>query len=121
MATSKAEFEKKIKELEASLAKATSENSKLKNSLEKQEEDWKTRLATAELKLGESEGKLLNLTNRIGLMAKSIWGTFNDPFRNSSFILDNLYIFITFQPFPSFQVPEIKLLCETRKCSSATF
>ena len=83
MATSKANFEKKIKDLEASLAKATSENSKLKNSLEKQEEDWKTRLATAELKLGESEGKLLNLTSRIGLMAKSIWGTFNDPFITS--------------------------------------
>ena len=35
MATSKAAFEKKVKELEASLAKATSENSELKQSLEK--------------------------------------------------------------------------------------
>ena len=76
MATSKADFEKKIKDLEASLAKAASENSELKKSLEKQEEDWKTRLATAESKLGESEGKLLSITNRIGLMAKAIWGMF---------------------------------------------
>ena len=37
MATSKAEFEKKVKELEASLAKAASKNSALKQSLEKQE------------------------------------------------------------------------------------
>ena len=74
MATSKADFEKKIKDLEASLAKAASENSELKKSLEKQEEDWKTRLATAESKLGESEGKLQSLTDRIGLMAKVIWG-----------------------------------------------
>ena len=76
MATSKANFEKKIKDLEASLAKAASENSELKKSLEKQEEEWKTHLATAESKLGESEGKLLNITSRIGLMAKAIWGTF---------------------------------------------
>ena len=76
MATAKANFEKKIKDLEASLAKAASENSELKKSLEKQEEDWKTRLATAESKLGESEGKLQNITSRIGLMAKAIWGTF---------------------------------------------
>ena len=76
MATSKADFEKKIKDLEASLAKAASENSKLKKSLEKQEEDWKIRLATAESKLGESEGKLQSITDRIGLMAKSIWGKF---------------------------------------------
>ena len=121
MATSKANFEKKIKDLEASLEKATSENCELKKSLEKKEEDWKTRLATAELKLGESEGKLLTLTSRIGLMAKSIWGTFNEPFINSSLIHDNLYIFITLQPFHLYQVPGIKLLCETRKRSSATF
>ena len=76
MATSKADFEKKIKDLEASLAKAASENSELKKSLEKQEEEWKTRLATAESKLGESEGKLQSITSRIGLMAKAIWGTF---------------------------------------------
>ena len=76
MATSKATFEKRIKELEANLAQAVSENSELKKSLEKKEEVWKTHLATAESKLGESEGKLLNLTSRIGLMAKSIWGTF---------------------------------------------
>ena len=74
MATSKAIFEKKIKDLEASLAQAASENSELKKSLEKQEEMWKTRLATAESKLGESEGKLHSLTDRIGLMAKVIWG-----------------------------------------------
>ena len=43
MATSKANFEKKIKDLEASLAKAASENSEQKKSLEKQEEEWKTR------------------------------------------------------------------------------
>ena len=76
MATSKANFEKKIKELEASLAQAASENSKLKKSLEKQEEEWKTRLATAESKLGESKKKLHSLTDRIGLMAKVIWGMF---------------------------------------------
>ena len=76
MATSKANFEKKIKDLEASLAQAASENSELKKSLEKQEEEWKTRLATAESKLGESEGKLQSITSRIGLMAKAIWGTF---------------------------------------------
>ena len=96
MATSKATFEKRIKDLEASLAQAASENSKLKKSLEKQEEEWKTRLATAESKLGESEGKLLNLTSRIGLMAKSIWGTFNNPYISSSFMFDSLCIFITF-------------------------
>ena len=76
MATSKASFEKKIKDLEARLAKAASENSELKKSLEKQEEEWKTRLATAESKLGESEGKLQSITDRIGLMAKAIWGMF---------------------------------------------
>ena len=76
MATSKATFEKRIKELEASLAQATSENQKLKESLGKQEEEWKTRLATAESKLGESEGKLQSLTDRIGLMAKAIWDMF---------------------------------------------
>ena len=74
MATSKANFEKKIKDLEASLAKTASENSELKKSLEKQEEEWKTRLATAESKLGESEKKLHSLTDGIGLMAKVIWG-----------------------------------------------
>ena len=75
MATSRATFEQRIKDLEASLEKATSENSELKKSLQKQEEDWKTRLATAESNLGESEKKLNNLTDRIGLMAKAIWGT----------------------------------------------
>ena len=74
MATSKATFEKRIKELEASLSQAASENQKLEKSLEKQEEEWKTRLATAESKLGESEKKLHSLTDRIGLMAKVIWG-----------------------------------------------
>ena len=48
MATSKATFEKRIKELESSLAQATSENQKLKESFGKQEEELKTRLATAE-------------------------------------------------------------------------
>ena len=81
MAISKADFEKKIKDLETSLAKVASENSELKKSLKKQEEDWKTRLATAESKLGESEEKLQNVTGRIDLMVKSIWG-----------MLDNLYI-----------------------------
>ena len=74
MATSKATFEKRIKELEASLSQVASENQKLEKSLEKQEEEWKTRLATAESKLGESEKKLNSLTERIGLMAKVIWG-----------------------------------------------
>ena len=74
MATSKATFEKRIKELEASLVQAASENQKLKESLGKQEEEWKTRLATAESNLGESEKKLNSLTDRIGLMAKVIWG-----------------------------------------------
>ena len=85
MAASKAEFEKKVKELEATLAKTTSENSELKQSLEKQEEDWKTRLATAESKLGESEEKLRNVTSRIELMVKAIWGTLDNPCINSSF------------------------------------
>ena len=76
MATSKATFEKRIKELEASLAQATSENQKLKESLKKQEEEWKTRLATAESKFGESQGKLRAINDRIGLMAKNIWGMF---------------------------------------------
>ena len=75
MATLKATFEKRIKELEASLAQAASENQKLKESLGKQEEEWKTHLGTAESNLGESEKKLNNLTDRIGLMAKAIWGT----------------------------------------------
>ena len=76
MADSKANFEKRIKDLEASLKKVASENDELKNSLEKQEEEWKTRLTTAESKLGESEGKLQSITDRIGLMAKAIWGMF---------------------------------------------
>ena len=75
MATSKAMFEKRIKELEASLSQAASKNQKLEKALEKQEEEWKTRLATAESNLGESEKKLNNLTDIIGLMAKVIWGT----------------------------------------------
>ena len=87
MATSKADFEKKVKDLEASLAKAASENSELKKSLEKQEEDWKTRLATAEQKLGESEENLRNVTSRIESMVKAIWGTLipTNPFMSSSF------------------------------------
>ena len=76
MATSKANFEQRIKDLEASLEKATSENSELKKSLGKQEEEWKTRLTTAESKLGESQGKLQTINDRIGLMAKNIWGMF---------------------------------------------
>ena len=76
MAASKAEFEKKVKELEAALAKTTTEYSELKQTLEKQEENWKTRLTTIEQKLGESQENLQNLTNRIGAMVKSIWGTF---------------------------------------------
>ena len=74
MATSKADFEKKIKDLEASLEKATSENAELKKSMKEQEENWKTQLATAESKLGESEGRLQALHDRIGLMTKNIWG-----------------------------------------------
>ena len=74
MTNSKATFEQRIKDLEASLEKATSENSELKKSMQKQEEEWKTRLATAESKFGESEGKLQALNDRIGLMAKNIWG-----------------------------------------------
>ena len=74
MANSTATFEQRIKDLEASLEEATSENSKLKKSMKSQEEEWKTQLATAESKLGESEGKLQALTDRIGLMAKNIWG-----------------------------------------------
>ena len=76
METSKVTFEKRIKDLEASLAQAASENSELKKSLKKQEEEWKTRLATAESKLGESQGKLQSISDRIGLMAKNIWGMF---------------------------------------------
>ena len=74
LAASKAVFEKRIKDLEASLKKATSENAELKKSMKTQEEEWKTQLATAESKLGESEGKLQALNDRIGLMAKNIWG-----------------------------------------------
>ena len=74
LAASKATFEKRIKDLEVNLEKATSENSELKKSLKDQEENWKTQLATAESKLGESEGKLQALSDRIGLMAKNIWG-----------------------------------------------
>ena len=76
MASSKATFEQRIKDLEASLEKATSENSELKKSMQKQEEEWKTRLAAAESKFGESEGKLQAINDRIGLMAKNIWGMF---------------------------------------------
>ena len=76
MATSKAEFEKKVKDLEAALSKTTTENSELKQILEKQEEDWKTRLTTAEQKLGESQESLQNITNMIGAMVKAIWGMF---------------------------------------------
>ena len=48
MATSRAEFEKKIKDLEAALATTTKDNAELRQNLEKQEESWKTRLTTAE-------------------------------------------------------------------------
>ena len=75
MAASKAKFEKKVKDLEAALSKTTTENSELKQALEKQEEGWKTRLTTPEQKLGESQESLQNLTNRIGAMVKAIWGT----------------------------------------------
>ena len=87
MATSKANFDKKVKDLEASLAKAASENSELKQSLEKQEKDWETRLAAAETKLGESEEKLRNVTGRIELMVKAIWGKLfsNKPLHNLFF------------------------------------
>ena len=85
MATSKADFEKKVKDLEASLAKAASENSELKQSLEKQEKDWETRLATTEKKLGESEENLRNVTSRIELMVKAIWGTLDNLCISSSF------------------------------------
>ena len=74
VATSKANFEKRVKDLEASLAKAASENSELKKSLEKQEKNWETRLATTEKKLGESKENLRNVTSRIELMVKAIWG-----------------------------------------------
>ena len=85
MATSKADFEKKIKDLEASLAKAASKNSELNKSLDKQEKDWETRLAISEKKLGESEEKLRNVTSRIELMVKSIWGMLDNPCISSSF------------------------------------
>ena len=87
MATSKAEFEKKVKELEASLAKAAFENSELKQSHEKQEKDWKTRLATVGQKLGESEENLRNITSRIESMVKAIWGTLipTNPYMSPSF------------------------------------
>ena len=42
MANSTATFEQKIKDLEVSLKKATSENSELKKSMKTQEEEWKT-------------------------------------------------------------------------------
>ena len=74
IANSTASFEQRIKDLKASLEKATSENSELKKSMKEQEENWKTQLATAESKLGESEGRLQALHDRIGLMAKNIWG-----------------------------------------------
>ena len=74
MASSKAGFEQRIKDLEASLEKATSENAELKKTMKSQEDELKTQLATAESKLGESEGKLQALNERIGLMAKNIWG-----------------------------------------------
>ena len=74
IASTKTTFEQRIKDLEASLKKATSENAELKKSMKTQEEEWKTQLATAESKLGESEGKLQALNDRIGLMAKNIWG-----------------------------------------------
>ena len=58
MVVSKAEFEKKIKDLEAALANTAKDNAELKQTLEKQEESWKTRLTTAEKKLGESQENL---------------------------------------------------------------
>ena len=80
MATSRAEFEKKIKDLEAALATTSKENAELKKNLEKQEESWKTRLTTAEQELGESQEAIKNITNRIGEMVKAIWGTvYEDP------------------------------------------
>ena len=78
MAASKAEFEKKIKDLEAALATTAKDNAELKQNLEKQEKSWKTLLTTAEKKLGESQENLQNITNRIGEMVKAIWGTFTE-------------------------------------------
>ena len=72
MAASKAEFEKKVKDLEAALANASKDNAELKQTLEKQDETWKTRLNIAEQKLGESQENLQNITNRIGAMVKAI-------------------------------------------------
>ena len=96
MATSKANFEKKVKDLEASLAKAASENSELKKSLEKQEKDWETRLATAESKLGESEEKLRNMTSRIELMSNPYGVRLITLALALLLMLDNLCVVITF-------------------------
>ena len=74
MAASRAEFEKKIKDLEAALANTTKDNAELRQTLKKQEESWKTRLTTDEQKLGESQENLQSITNRIGEMVKAIWG-----------------------------------------------
>ena len=48
----------------------------MKKALEDQEDSWKTRLASAEQKLGESQESLQNITSKIGEMVKAIWGTF---------------------------------------------
>ena len=76
IATTRAEFEKKIKDLEAALSTSTKENAQLKKTPEDQESSWKTRLTSAEQKLGESQESLQNITSKIGEMVKAIWGTF---------------------------------------------
>ena len=76
IATARAGFEKKIKDLEAALSTSTKENAQLKKALEDQENSWKTRLTSSEQKLGESQESLQNITNKIGEMVKAIWGTF---------------------------------------------
>ena len=80
IATTRAGFEKKIKELEAALSTTTKENAEIKKALEDQEDSWKTRIASAEQKLGESQESLQNITNKIGEMIKAIWGTFTKNF-----------------------------------------
>ena len=58
IATSRARFEKKIRDHEAALATTTKDNAEMKKKLEEQEDSWKTRLTSAEQKLGESQEAL---------------------------------------------------------------
>ena len=120
MAISRAGFENKIKDLEAALSTATKENAEMKMTLEKQEDSWKTRLTTAEQKLGESQEALQNITNWIGKMVKAIWGMFIKSLSYIPLSLQDKHCMLIII-FPFTRDQGSKLWWEMQKRNFATF